>query len=92
MWQLELIMSKVRNVKVRIATHITSNPYKKGTHKWRLFEWALEQGEFTKVEFLEAEKTIFEEHDQVSQMTPDIRSKAWWNEFYNKHKSFEYNG
>ena len=86
-----LIMPKVRNVRVRVSVPDNENPYKKGTHKWRLFQWALAQEEtFTKVEFLAAEKQLFEEHDQTSCMTEDIRSKAWWNEFYNKHKTFVY--
>lgn len=81
-------MSKVRDVTVRVSVADNENPYKPGSHKHRLFQWALEQEEFTKIEFLAAEKQIFEEHNQVSNMTPDIRSKAWWNEFYSKHKVF----
>lgn len=81
-------MSKVRDVRVRVSVADGENPYKKGSHKWRLFNWALQQEEFTKIEFLAAEKQLFEEHDQVSNMTEDIRSKAWWNEFYNKHHTF----
>lgn len=83
--------TKVRNVRVRVSTPDGENPYKKGTHKWRLFQWALEQEEsFTKIEFLTAEQQLFEDHEQVSAMTSDIRGKAWWNEFYNKHKTFIY--
>jgi len=85
-------MAKVRNVPVRVAPPKEGeNPYKRGTHKFRIFQWALEQGEFTKVEFLAAETEIFESTEQESAMLPEIRSKAWWNEFYNKHHTFELN-
>ncbi len=82
-------MAKVRNVAVRVSPEKEGeNPYKKGTHKHRLFAWALETGEFTKLEFLTAEKQLFDAHDLTSAMTPDVRSKAWWNEFFNKHHTF----
>lgn len=84
-------MSKVRNVKVRVSPPSDGeNPYKKGTHKYDLFQWALEQGEFTKIEFLTAEKEIFDEKERTSAMTDEIRGKAWWNEFYNKYNVFTY--
>lgn len=82
-------MTKIRNMHVVVSPpNEGENPYTKGTHKWRLFQWALENESFTKVEFLQAEKEIFEAHDLQSAMTPDVRSKAWWNEFLNKHHTF----
>jgi len=82
-------MAKVRNVDVIVSpAKEGENPYKKGTHKWRLFQWALETKAFDKVEFLAAETALFDEHDLTSAMTPDVRSKAWWNEFFNKHHTF----
>jgi len=78
---------KVRNVSVRVVGE--TNPYQAGSHKRRLFGWALEHGEFTKLEFLKAEVEIFDaQEEQTSKMTPDVRGRAWWNEFYSKHKVF----
>ena len=84
-------MSKsVRQVQVRCARE--ANPYQEGSHKYRLMQWALEHGEFSKTEFLEAEVQIFDSIEgQTSKMTPDVRGRAWWNEFYNKYKDFVYN-
>ena len=82
-------MAKIRNVLVVVSpAKEGENPYKKGTHKWRLFQWALDHGEFSKEQFLAAEKELFEQNDLTSAMTPDVRSKAWWNEFFNKHHTF----
>lgn len=82
-------MAKNRNPKVMVDLGTeTSNPYKKGTAKWYLMNWALETKEFTKEEFLAAHKEIFEERKIESAMTLEVCGKAWWNEFYNKHKVF----
>ena len=67
------------------------NPYKKGSHKWRLLNWALEAKEFSRKEFFAAEKRIFVETEQLSQMTDETRTQAWWNEFFNKYRDFEMN-
>jgi hypothetical protein len=85
-------MAKVRNVTVQVSAPKGSkegeNPYKRGSHKQRLFAWALEQGQFTKEEFIAAEIEIFHATKQFSEMSDEVRPKAWWNEFYNKHEVF----
>jgi hypothetical protein len=52
-------------------------------------KWALEKGEFTREEFLAAVPEITTEREFKSKMTPEVQSKAWWNEFYNKHEVFQ---
>jgi hypothetical protein len=64
------------------------NPYRQGTTKHKLFQWALDKVEFTKEEFLIAAKQMREELNLPSKMVPDVWAKAWWNEFYNKHEVF----
>ncbi len=82
-------MAKVRNVTVIVSpAKEGENPYKKGSHKWRLFGWALETVEFSKEEFIAKEVEIFHATKQFSEMSDEVRPKAWWNEFYNKHKVF----
>ena len=71
-----------------VNVNITTNPYRKGSFKHLLMAWALEKGEFTKEEFLAAVLTLKAEHDITSKMKDEVLSKAWWNEFYNKHEVF----
>jgi len=64
------------------------NPYRKGTFKHVLFQWSLEQKQFTREEFLKAVIALKEENGVVSKMKDEVLNKAWWNEFKNKHKVF----
>lgn len=78
-------MPKILNPKVVVSTNPEDpNPYKKGTSKHKLMAWALEQQTFTKEQFLAAHKDMGLE----SVMTVEVAGKAWWNEFFNKHKVF----
>lgn len=73
-----------------ICNEKRENPYRLGTHKFDLFGWALEQEDgFSKAEFLKAENEIFASAEgRKSKMSDEVRAKAWWNEFANKHKTF----
>lgn len=64
------------------------NPYRQGTSKCNLMQWALDKGQFTRDEFLAAVKELRAEQKVTSKMSEDILGKAWWNEFKNKHKVF----
>ena len=72
---------------------VEGNPYRKGTAKKEIFDWALaateENGHFTKAQFIEAISAKVEAGDVESKMPPETCAKAWWNEFYNKYKVFE---
>jgi hypothetical protein len=81
-------MKKVQNVNVSVSMSV--NPYRPGSHKYRLMAWAIEKKEFSKVEFLEAENEIFVAANLLSAMVQEVRGKAWWNEFYAKHKVFTF--
>ena len=81
-------MPNVRNIKVRVSTPDGKNPYQLGSFKYRLMAWALERGEFDKVEFLAAVLELKAEHKITSRMADDVLNRAWWNEFYNKHHVF----
>jgi len=71
-----------------VKVSIETNPYRNGSLKYFLMKWALEKGEFTKEEFLAIVPEITQEREFKSKMTPEVQSKAWWNEFYNKHETF----
>lgn len=73
--------------KVRVDAE--SNSFRHGSIKRHLMAWALERGEFTKVEFLEFVIAQLDAGEFASKMAPDTCSKAWWNEFYAKHKVFK---
>ena len=75
-------MSKLSNFNVRVSS--TANPYHKRSFKFLLMKWALERGEFSKEEFLQAHDDLKLEHE----IDQKAGGKAWWNEFYNKHKVF----
>ena len=80
---------KTKDPKVTVAApkddaNKDTNPYKKGTAKQRLFQWALDKGTFTKSEFLAAHAEMKIE----SVMSTEVAGKAWFNEFYNKHEVF----
>lgn len=81
-------MSKAKNPKVRVSVPDNSNPYRATSTKFKLFNLALKLGEFTKEEFLAAVKQLRSEEQLQSVMSPEVWSKAWWNEFKNKHKVF----
>ena len=53
--------------------------------------WILETKEFDRRAFFTAEKSIFVETDQYSQMSDEVRTQAWWNEFFNKYGVIEIN-
>lgn len=69
-------------------TASNGNPYRQGSLKYFLMQWALEQGEFTKEQFLKIVPEITIEREFKSKMTPEVQAKAWWNEFFNKHETF----
>ena len=71
-----------------VFVNINTNPYRKGTMKSALMDWALEKGEFTKDEFLVAVLEVKADGEFKSKMSDTILPKAWWNEFFNKHKTF----
>lgn len=71
-----------------VSVNIPTNPYRKGTMKHSLMTWAMEKGEFTKEEFLAAVLVVKEEGEFKSKMSDTVLPKAWWNEFFNKHKTF----
>lgn len=82
-------MSKIRNPKVVVSTNPEDpNPYKKGSFKRILMDWALTKESFTRDEFLAAHAELRAEHKIESEMTIEVAGKAWWNEFYNKHETF----
>ena len=70
------------------SANINTNPYRKGSFKHILMDWALTKGEFTREEFLSAVPTLRQEHEVVSKMKDEVLAKAWWNEFKNKHEVF----
>lgn len=80
-------MSKLNNIRVRV--NVDSNPFRSGTFKFHLFKWALEEGEFTKEEFLANCLRLKSELEVSSKMSDEVMSKAWWNEFFNKHDVFD---
>lgn len=71
-----------------IVSSNNTNPYRQGSFKQVLMKWALEKGEFSREEFLKAVIELKAEHEVVSKMKDEVLSKAWWNEFKNKHKVF----
>ena len=83
-------MSKKGNVRVEVnlGPNVTENPYRKGTFKRVLMDWALLNENFTKDEFLKAAVELKQEHGFESRMPDPMMANAWWNEFYNKHEVF----
>lgn len=79
---------KVQNPTVTTSTPNDENPYKKGSAKRKLFAWALAKKTFTKEEFLAEVARCLEAVEFESVMAPDVCGKAWFNEFYAKHKVF----
>ena len=66
-----------------------ANPCRAGSAKRTLFGWAIEQENgFTKAEFLDAAAEMHKAGQVQSKMEPERFSKAWWNEFYSKFKTF----
>ena len=80
-------LNKLKNLKVRCTEN--SNPYKPGSFKHVLMDWAIEQSEFTKQEFFDALLALKAEYEVTSKMSDEVLVVAWWNEFKNKHKVFE---
>lgn len=76
-------MSKIN---FTVQVNVESNPFRKMTLKWHLFQWCLERKQFTKEEFLAMVPEMTTTLEVTSKMPPSIQSKAWWNEFLNKHK------
>lgn len=65
------------------------NKFRFGSFKRELMAWALAQEDgFTKKEFFEALIVLKEENEVQSKMEDKVLCAAWWNEFFNKHKSF----
>jgi hypothetical protein len=77
----------LQSFKVRVE--VEQNEFRFGSIKRHLMSWAIEQVEFTKVEFLAYVVEQLESGEITSKMVPDTCSKAWWNEFYAKHKVFK---
>ena len=67
--------------------------FRAGTTKQLLLEKAIEANEFTKTEFIEFAKELFEEKGLSSKIEQDrgitAWAKAWFNEFFNKHEIFK---
>lgn len=72
----------------KVVSPDNSNPYRKGSFKQILMQWALDRGEFTKSEFLEAVLLLKNEYELTSKMSDEVLPGAWWNEFKNKHEVF----
>lgn len=78
----------VKNENLKVVVNVEANPYRAGTMKFFLMKWALDKKEFTKAQFLEAVLLIKAEKELTSRMNDEVLPKAWWNEFFNKHKTF----
>jgi len=68
--------------------------YKKGTTKQQLLEMSLELGTFTKAEWLTKAAELYDSgvvaHSLIKEKSGTTGwGKAWFNEFYNKHKIFQ---
>lgn len=74
---------------MKFRVNCEKNPFRIDGHKFQIFQWCIEKGEFSKEEFLLAEKEIHVRDERKSKMSDEIRSKAWWNELRNKHKAIE---
>ncbi len=64
------------------------NKFRYGSFKRELMAWALKQDTFSKKDFFEALLALKEEHEVQSKMEDKVLCSAWWNEFFNKHKTF----
>jgi len=68
--------------------------YKPGTTKQQLLEMSLELQTFTKAEWLAKASELFDTGNVAYSRIQEKRGnigwgKAWFNEFYNKHKIFK---
>lgn len=82
------VKAVVKDKKQEIVEN-AANPYRLGSAKRVLMEWAMEQKEgFTKDEFLQAAMELREEGKLESVMPPMTMARAWWNEFYSKYGVF----
>jgi hypothetical protein len=72
---------------VLFAPNLTANPYREGSLKQLIFQWALERKEFSKSEFKEAVVALKDQYGHKSRMADDVLGNAWWNELVNKHKT-----
>ena len=73
----------------RVIVEEQKNEFRFGSIKRHLMAWAIETQSFTKAEFLTYVQEQLEQGEFESKMAPDTCAKAWWNEFYAKHKVFK---
>ncbi len=66
----------------------TINPYRPGSAKRVLMDWAMAQESFTKDEFLAAAEELHATGQVASVMASAVMARAWWNEFYSKYGVF----